>query len=310
MVLDTPRVSLMSEHWAGVTGTFTGSQPGRVDGPETAHAGKTRCGCYRSDQGTKEGQRGWGRGGSVAAAPGRRWHRCEGPAGSGPSHLRGGAVAGAPWCSVWAWRAVGRGHQGGGAAEFRPAPARAAGEGAGRRWSREGASRGAPGGRSWALERGSRSLRFTPLPAAPSPPGAPAEAGRGPQQCCAPTKLSATSVLYYDSNNAGSAQAPQHGGPRLRLPLRPRLHRPASAGAGARRPPNAVTAQAETSPSAVPAQGRAAARAPSLPTSCQGLVLPGPLPHRVPDVGGTQVIQQGVLPPAPSPEAQMPVLWG
>lgn len=77
--------------------------------------------------------------------------------------------------------------------------------GSGRRWSWEGASGGAPGGRSWALGRGSREEPevLTPLPAAPSRPRQVhlLKPHAVPKACCAPTKLSATSVLYYDSSN-------------------------------------------------------------------------------------------------------------
>lgn len=77
--------------------------------------------------------------------------------------------------------------------------------GAGRRWSWEGASGGAPGGRSWALGRGSQEEPevLTPLPAAPSRPRQVhlLKPHAVPKACCAPTKLSATSVLYYDSSN-------------------------------------------------------------------------------------------------------------
>ena len=44
---DTPRVSLEVWPLAGVTHTFTGSQSGAGDGPETAHADKTRSGTLR-----------------------------------------------------------------------------------------------------------------------------------------------------------------------------------------------------------------------------------------------------------------------
>ena len=97
------------------------------------------------------------------------------------------------------------GRQGGGAgAEFRPAPARwAVGGGCGGRGG-DGAGK-APGGRSWALGRGSREEPevLTPLPAAPSRPRQVhlLKPHAVPKACCAPTKLSATSVLYYDSSN-------------------------------------------------------------------------------------------------------------
>ena len=69
----------------------------------------------------------------------------------------------------------------------------------------EGASGGAPGGRSWALGQGSREEPevLTPLPAAPSRPRQVhlLKPHAVPKACCAPTKLSATSVLYYDSSN-------------------------------------------------------------------------------------------------------------
>lgn len=168
------------EVWAfrGVTGTFTGSQPGGADGPETAQAAKTRGGVLQKRSGKKEGQRGWGRGDSVAAAPGRRWHRCGGSAGSGFSHLRGGAVAGAPGAQSGPEGSGQGGRQGGGAgAEFRPAPARrAAGGGCGGRGG-DGAGKGpaaepqAAGAGRWDRGPG-RSQRFSHL--CPLPPPAPA----------------------------------------------------------------------------------------------------------------------------------------
>ena len=251
------------------------------------------AGCYRSNQGGRRGKRGGGGGGSVAAVPGRRWHRCGGPAGSGPSHLRGGAVAGAPGAQSGPEGSGQGGRQGGGAgAECRPAPARrAAGggvRGAGRRWSWEGDSGGAPGGRSWALGRGSREEPevLTPLPAAPSPPGAPAEAARGPQGVLRAHQAERhLRALLRQQQQRHPAQAPQHGGPRLRLPRRPRPHRPALRGGGGPETPSAVPAQAETSPA--PSQLRQGGSEASLlcPHPARGWSSPGPLPHRVP--GGT-----------------------
>lgn len=42
---------------------------------------------------------------------------------------------------------------------------------------------------------------FMPLPAAPSGQVHLMKPDAVPKACCAPTKLSATSVLYYDSSN-------------------------------------------------------------------------------------------------------------
>ena len=176
-------------------------------------------------------------------------------------------------------RAVGRGASRGRGRGRGPAGLRGGGggEGAGRRWSWEGANGGGPGGRSWALGRGSQKEPevLTPLPAAPSPPGAPAEAGRGPQGVLRAHQAERhLRALLRQQQQRHPAQAPQHGGPRLRLPLRPRLHRRVLRWGRAGRPSNAVTAQAETLPAPSQLRQGGTEGPPPLPTSCQGLILP------------------------------------
>lgn len=144
-----------------------------------------------------------------------------------------------------------------------------------------GAGTGVPGG-----ARGSHTSARCPLP---PPPGAPAEAARGPQGVLRAHQAERhLRALLRQQQQRHPAQAPQHGGPRLRLPLRPRPHRPALRGGGGSETPSAVPAQAETPPA--PSQLRqGSSEAPfPCPHPARGWSSPGPLRHRVPDGrGGT-----------------------
>ena len=80
-----------------------------------------------------------------------------------------------------------------------------------------GAGTGVPGG-----ARGSHASARCPLP---PPPGAPAEAAGGPQGVLRAHQAERhLRALLRQQQQRHPAQAPQHGGPRLRLPLRPRPH--------------------------------------------------------------------------------------
>lgn len=168
-------------------------------------------------------------------------------------------------------RAVGRGIKGAGPGQSsgQRLPRLQGGGGRGDGARKGPAERRAAGAGRWRRGPGEGRV-LTPLPAAPSRL-APAEAGRGPQGVLRARKLSATSVLYYDSSNVILRKHTRHGGPRLRLPLRPHLHQPS---AGAERRPQRRHSSGRDPPSAIPAQAGAAAG--PLPTSCQGLVSPGP----------------------------------
>lgn len=223
----------------------------------------TRCGMLQKRSGTKEGQRGWGRGGSVAAAPGRRWHRCEGPAGSGGPPSKGRGLWQEPLVLSLGLRAVGRGHQGAGpGAEFRPAPARPGcgggggeGDGAGKGPAAEPQAAGA--GR-W--NRGSREARFSRLcPPPPSPPGAPAEADAVPKACCAHQAERHLRALLRQQQQRHPAQAPQHGGPAPAAATEAPPPPASPQGAGARDPPTPSQLR----------QGRQRGP-PPLPTSARG----------------------------------------
>lgn len=100
-----------------------------------------------------------------------------------------------------------------------------------------GAGTGVPGG-----ARGSHASARCPLP---PPPGAPAEAARGPQGVLRAHQAERhLRALLRQQQQRHPAQAPQHGGPRLRLPLRPQLHQQALRGGGGAETPSAVPAQA------------------------------------------------------------------
>ena len=102
MVLDTSRVSL--EVWAlrGVTGTFTGSQPGGADGPETAHADKTRGGMLQKQSRRKEWQTGWRRGGQCHSGARPALAQVRGTRRVRVLPSKGRGCGRSPRCSVWA----------------------------------------------------------------------------------------------------------------------------------------------------------------------------------------------------------------